>query len=115
MEDSSARWPADVYIPRWRHGPPAALDFAVTSGMRADMLALSRQGADHVCAHYEDFKESYRNTKRECQTSGISFIPCIVEAVGGGWGREARRVWKEVAKFSAIAAGDFLDTSDASL
>ena len=41
-EDQSAnRRPADVYIPRWRRGAPAALDFAVTSGLRGDILARS--------------------------------------------------------------------------
>ena len=34
--EASARRPADVYIPRWRLGPPAAWDFAVTSGLRMD-------------------------------------------------------------------------------
>ena len=30
---NSSRRPADVYIPKWRRGTPAALDFAVTSGL----------------------------------------------------------------------------------
>eukprot|EP00973_Karenia_brevis_P024501 3379831-Karenia_brevis.AAC.1 len=33
-----ARRPADVFLPRWRAGPPAALDFAVTSGLRPDVV-----------------------------------------------------------------------------
>ena len=33
-----ARRPADIYVPRWDLGGEAALDFAVTSGLRTDLL-----------------------------------------------------------------------------
>ena len=36
----------------------------------------------------------------------ISFIPMVVEAVGGGWGKMARCVWSELAKNSALAIGE---------
>ena len=39
--ERSLRRPADVYIPRWRQGPAAAWDFAVTSGLRDDVVASS--------------------------------------------------------------------------
>ena len=35
------RRPADVYLPRWRRGAPAALDFAVTCGLRGDIVSRS--------------------------------------------------------------------------
>ena len=34
------------------------------------------------------------------------FIPMVVEAVGGGWGKMARCVWSELAKTSALATGE---------
>ena len=36
----------------------------------------------------------------------MSFVPMVVEAVGGGWGKVARGVWSELAKISALAIGD---------
>ena len=45
-----------------------------------------------------------------CQQSGFSFIPMILEASGGGWGKQARCVWSELAKKHALATGEL--TSD---
>ena len=104
--DQSSRRPADVYIPRWRSGPPAAWDFAVTSGLRLDSLTESASGPDAALSKYEDFKCSYKDTKRLCEEGGLSFIPMVVEAVGGGWGKSARCVWSSLAKTSALATGE---------
>ena len=38
MRGPEARRPADIYVPRWDLGGPAALDFVVTSGLRTDLL-----------------------------------------------------------------------------
>ena len=40
-----------------------------------------------------------------CQNN-FDFVPMVMEAVGGGWGRAARGVWSELAKSSALAAGE---------
>ena len=114
-QDPSDRRPADVYIPRWRSGPPAALDFAVTSGLRLDALADAVHDRDNILTRYEDFKCSYKDTKSLCNSQGISFIPMIMEAVGGGWGKEARRVWSELAKKSALATGEFASDHDCAI
>ena len=55
---------------------------------------------------YEDFRCSYRDTRSTCQAQGISFIPMVMEAVGGGWGTVARGVWSELAKSSALSSGE---------
>ncbi len=102
----NSRRPADVFIPRWRSGPPAAWDFAVTSGLRLDSLSDAARDPDSVTAKYEDFKSSYQDTKSQCQSQGFSFIPMVMEAVGGGWGKMARCVWSELAKTSALATGE---------
>ena len=101
-----ARRPADVYVPRWRLGPPAAWDFAVTSGLRLDLPPDVVGNAGLVTARYEDYKCSHNDAKADCQAQGISFIPMIVEAVGGGWGKMARCVWSELAKTYALASGE---------
>ena len=103
---ASARRPADVYIPRWRLGPPAAWDFAVTSGLRMDQHVDAVSNPGGITSRYEDFKCSHGDTRSECQAQGITFIPMVMEAVGGGWGKSARCVWSELAKTSALANGE---------
>ena len=108
---AGARRPADVYIPRWRAGPPAAWDFAVTSGLRLDVLAASARDADEVLTKYEDFKCTYKDTKTLCQSQGMTFTPMIMEAVGGGWGKITRGVWSALARSSALAKGELATTN----
>eukprot|EP00973_Karenia_brevis_P080419 11157696-Karenia_brevis.AAC.1 len=50
-----------------------------------------------VCA-YEDFKRSHHNTEQDCQAAGMSFVPMVVDAVGGGWGPSAAKLFSELAK-----------------
>jgi len=107
---AGSRRPADVYIPRWRYGPPAAWDFAVTSGLRLDLQIDAATSPGSVTTRYEDFKCGYRDTRSECSAQGVSFIPMVVEAVGGGWGKMARCVWSELAKSSCLATGELEST-----
>ena len=104
--DASSRRPADVYLPRWRNGVPAAWDFAVTSGMRADLLTASAASASAATDRYEEVKRQHLGTARSCADVGVTFIPMVVEAHGGGWGREARRAFAIVAKRVADATGE---------
>ena len=53
------------------------------------------------------------DTKTQCQGQGITFVPMVMEAVGGGWGKTARGVWSELAKTSVLAYAE-LQTEDAS-
>jgi len=46
------------------------------------------------------------NTKSACAADGITFIPMVVDACGGGWGPQACAVWKELAKTTALATGE---------
>ena len=95
-----------IYIPRWQQGPPAALDFAVTSGSRPDSLTDAMQDCGRICARYEDFKCFLEDTKSACESQGFAFLLMIVEAVGGGWGKTARCVWSKLAKSSSLAMGE---------
>ena len=100
------RRPADVYIPRWRGGAPAALDLAVTSGLRPDMVARSAANGNAATVAYEDFKREHLNTQQLYQQEGITFIPVIAEADGGGWGPEAHKVFNELAKHTSSMTGE---------
>ena len=95
-----------MYIPRWRNGAPAALDFAVTSGLRGDLLAASAAAPSAAAERYEEQKRFFLDTERSCAAAGITFIPMVVEAHGGGWGKEARRALAVLAKRAADATGD---------
>ena len=112
QEDGSSRdananrRPADVYLPRWRRGTPAALDFAVTSGLRSNVVSRSAVDGSASTKDYEDFKRSYLSTEALCQEEGITFIPVICEADGGSWGPAAHKVWSELAKHKALASGE---------
>ena len=105
-DDPQARRPADIYVPRFRSGAPAALDFAITSGLRPDVISQSTSESDAALLRYEDFKCSYKDTRDQCQQEGITFVPMVMEASGGGWGKQARKVWTELAKASALASGE---------
>ena len=104
--DTSGRRPADVYVPRWRSGLPAALDFAVTSGLRADLIAHSVADPGAGLARYEEYKRQHQGTAQACRGADITFIPMVVEAHGGGWGSEARRAFAVLAKRAADARGE---------
>ena len=104
------RRPADVYLPRWRGGTPAALDFAATSGLRTELLLDSAADPTSAVVQYEGYKETFLDTKAHCLSEGITFIPMIVDACGGGWGPQACRVWTELAKTTALATGELPST-----
>ena len=97
------RRPADVFVPRWRHGMPAALDFAVTSGLRASVLEGSSSDGSSAATAYETHKRSHLNTESLCSQEGFSFVPLVAEAHGGSWGTEARRAFSNIACHAAAA------------
>ena len=105
-DPNELRRPADIYLPRWRRGTPAALDFAVTSGLRVDLVSNSAQNCSAATEAYERLKCSYLNTEEICREDGITFIPVICEADGGGWGPAAHKIWNELAQTKALLSGE---------
>ena len=63
---------------------PAALDLAVTSGLRSDKVIRSAEDGTAAVIQYENFKHTYLGTDTSCREEGITFIPLICEADGGG-------------------------------
>ena len=80
--------------------------FAATSGLRADLLAASAASSSAATERYEEFKRQHQDTARLCAAQGFTFLPMVVEAHGGGWGREARRAFGVLAKRVADATGE---------
>ena len=75
---------ADVYLPTWRRGGPTALDFAVTSGLRDNIVRRSAVDGAVAASSYEDLKRSHMGTEATCQSEGLTCIPVVCEADGGG-------------------------------
>jgi hypothetical protein len=94
----NGRRPADVWLPRGPNGGGEALDFAVTSGMRADIFRQAAQTPELVFSHYAKHKREYLQTAKSCEEAGFRFVPVILEAHGGGWGSMARGVLDWVSR-----------------
>ena len=101
---SNLRRPADVFLPTFVHGAPAALDFAVVSPQRQDVVALAAETTGAAASLYESYKRSHLNTETECAQQGVSFIPMVAES-SGGWGSEGMKHLRQLAKVAARHTG----------
>ena len=99
LPGSNLRRPADVYLPSWKHGRPAALDLAITSPQRRDIIVASSATQGATAAAYEQFKRAHLDTEQDCISQGISFIPMVAETCGG-WGTSAMCTLKALAKLA---------------
>ncbi len=103
----NGRRPADIWVPHWHSGAPAAWDFAVTSGLRTDSLFAPSEDRDQATSAYEAFKRDHMNTDARCRTRGLEFMPLVAEAHGGSWGLVAKSVWKSLSKaWDAVTGSD---------
>jgi hypothetical protein len=59
-----------------------------------------------VCGRYEDHKRRHLGTEDDCKRQGLTFLPFVIEAHGGGLGPTARRVCSYVAKVGAAREGE---------
>ena len=100
------RRPADIYVPRWDLGGAAALDFAVTSGLRTDLLEQTAADGLSCLTSYEHAKNSFLDTAAHCASEGIAFIPMVVEAHSGAWGPAATKVWLKLGKAISLVSGE---------
>ncbi len=103
MLDPQRRRPADVWLPSGSSNGSQALDFACTSGMRADMLNRVILQAPAVFAEYEQYKKSYKDTERLCRDRGFAFCPMIAEAHSGAWSPAARKMFDFMTQRAAEA------------
>jgi hypothetical protein len=101
VSGSSSR-PADIFLPCWKGGKPAALDATVISPLQQLTLkeaAISQGSALHVA---EDRKRSAHFGA--CRANGITFIPLAAETLGG-WGKEAVEVISSVGHLQGLRHG----------
>ena len=97
----SLRRPADVYLPTWNGGCPAALDFAVSSPHRLDFLTRYAQVGGSAAVDYEETKRHHLNTEQDCARQGVTFIPMVAEP-SGSWGPSAVQTFAQMARISGL-------------
>ena len=78
--------PADVFLPSWKRGCPAALDVSVISTLQQ----LTMEGAATVQGHALRVGTERKRMvlSAACRVVGVSVIPLVVESLGG-WSDEA--------------------------
>ncbi|CAE8583505.1 unnamed protein product [Polarella glacialis] len=96
-EPRNARRPADVCLPQWYGGLPAALDFAVTSPNQVAYVGTAANVALHASISYSETKRAHLNTAAACAAPGVTFLPMVCET-SGVWAPEASAVLKQVAR-----------------
>jgi hypothetical protein len=111
----SGKRPADVWLNPGPDGNPCAVDFAVTSGLRADCVRTAVEDTPAIWGMYEDFKRQHDNTQARCLEQRLAFIPFVVEADGGGLGPAARRLCGFVSKVGAAREGQEVEVKAADL
>ena len=101
IPDSSNR-PADIYLPNWKRGQPAALDVTVISTMQQ----LTRQGASNTPGYALEIGEGRKMAAHaeECREIGISFVPLVVETLGG-WCEGAVHTIRDIGKLQGLRLG----------
>ena len=83
--DSQSR-PADVLVPNWDLGKPAAFDLSVTSTLQSSVLLEASVTAGSAALLAETRK--HINSDKKCDELGWACIPLVVETYGC-WGAEA--------------------------
>ena len=101
---SNQRRPADIYLPSWYGGLPAALDFAVTSPNLSLVAGRAAQEALHAAKSYSETKRAHLGTADACKEAGVTFLPMVCES-SGAWAPEAGVVLKHMARRAAARAG----------
>ena len=73
--------PADVFLPTWSRGRPAALDITVISPLQQATLQGAATTQGHALTTAEIRK--FASHGPHCEAAGIDFIPVSFEALGG--------------------------------
>ena len=98
---SSSR-PADVYLPNWNRGRPAALDVHVISTMQQQTLVGASITPGHALHVGEERKMAAHAST--CRAASIAFIPLVVETLGG-WSQEAISAIKSIGRLQGQRLG----------
>ena len=100
----AARRPADVYVPAWSCGSPAAFDFAVTAPQQAQYREVAALEPLAAASAYTSRKKLFLNTAEVCRSQGVEFLPMVLET-SGAWAPEATKVLKNVVVVAVATTG----------
>ena len=78
---SSQSRPADIFLPNWKRGQPAALDVTVISTLQRLTLQGAATTQGHALVVGEDRKMAAH--AESCRAIGVSFVPLVMETLGG--------------------------------
>ena len=73
--------PADVFLPHWDRGLPAALDISVISTLQQRTLQGAAETQGYALSVCEERKMAAHAVS--CRAVGVSFIPLAIESLGG--------------------------------
>ena len=87
--------PADILLPNWALGKPAAFDISVTSPLNPKIVSVAGFGAAALST--EERKHTENDPK--CNALGWYCVPLVTESYGA-WGKEAMDSFKMLAIIS---------------
>ena len=94
--------PADILLPNWALGKPAAFDISVTSPLNPKILSVAGLSAGAAALSTEERKHTENDPK--CNALGWCCIPLVAESYGA-WGKEAIDSFKMLASRLVITSG----------
>ena len=92
------RRPADILVPNWAGGRDAAMDVTVVTPLQAATVAEASLTPGHALTFA--YQRKMRGAAEDCRREGISFLPLVVESLGG-WHSAAETEVKKLG--SALA------------
>ena len=94
--------PADILLPNWALGKPAAFDISVTSPLNPKIISVVGLSAGAAALSTEERKHTESDPKRN--VLGWCCVPLVTESYGA-WGKEAMDSFKMLASRLAIISG----------
>ena len=85
--------PADVFLPSWTQGKPAALDVTVVSSLQSTIIANAADTPGYALTYDDDRKQAAHDA--DCREAGVNFLPLSFEVLGG-WPETSRRTIKTI-------------------
>ena len=93
---SSSSRPADIYLPIWKSGQPAALDLDVTVISTMQQLTQASAASTPGYALHVGEERKMAAHAEACRSVGVHFVPIVAETLGG-WSELAIDIIKESA------------------
>ena len=115
VPDSLSR-PADILLPVWSKGRPAALDVHVTSPLQQHTL----HEASHTPGHALNVGVQHKLSSHlaSCRSAGVEFVPVVAETLGGlaeDSIRTVRAIGRAIAQRASSPSGTSIVTTQLSV